>query len=601
MKNKKIISISSSISFLFLVFFVYKLHHVSLSNTYEPSFYTNIPYSYFIFLIISFSLFVFNCMNIEKYSKMYKITYWLLYLLLLFVLSSLWTIKYGRFYGIGDPYIHLIYIKNIISSGHVQIAQNFYPSLHIFVPMLTNTTNISFETLYTYLYPVIVCLFGMYILLLGKSVLSDNFTFLLVFTIVNPVILDTSGTLVPFQFASLSLPLMFYIYMKAEKKGYDPQLLTLLLIYGLFLVISHVQVAITYIIAVLFMHLAFLSLKKLRISEFKNDNRFILYLIYLGIILTSWIAYLYYLNKMAVSALSMIVDFLSGNVSIESIEQTKITFRSPVNFILKRIIVLSETFLVIVIIAFIMYKTIKYLRSNNRNIIPRNVYLCALSTYIVINGFLYVFMMKSISREFGIYGRFIYLASLVYPIYLTFGITEFLFLIKKPKSKQIAFLLIILFTVGLFTTGVLVKYPDPSLGYYSKYTTNNIITGIGWGHSNINLKSSKIMGGGDHFESLIIYLYGKANPYFRAMYGSTNGLLKFLGYNPKDYEHRGIHEKYIATGKIEYIYYEPLMKYFLANPKYAPSIVTVNKSELNKKENLIMIYDNQGMTIYKVQ
>jgi len=538
-------------------------------------------------------------MNTEK---MHKITHRLLYLLLLFVLSSLWIIKYGRFPGIGDPYIHLTYIKNIISSGHVQTAQNFYPNLHIFVSILTNITNVSSDTLYTYLYPVIVCLFGMYILLLGKSVLLDNFTFLLVFTIVNPIILDTSDILVPFNFALLFLPLIFYTYIEAENKGYNSQLLTLLLIYGLFLVISHVQVAIIYIIAVLFMHLTFLSLKKLRISEIKKDNRFILYLIYLGTILTSWIVYLYYLNKMAVSAFSMVVNLLSGNVSIESMEQTKITFRSPINFILKRSLLLSETFFVAIIIIFIMYRTVKSLRLNNWNINnKRYTDLSILSMHILINGFLYIFWMKSISREFGVHGRFIYAASLIYSIYLAFGVIEALSSIKKSKSKQIAFLLVVLFVISLFATGVLVKYPRPSLGYYSKYTTNNVIAGITWGYSNIDLENSKIMGGGDHFESLVIYLYGKASPYFRAMYGSTNGLLKFLGYNPEDYEHRGIHEKYIATGKIEYIYYEPLMKYFLANPKYASSIVTVDKSELNKKENLIMIYDNQGMTIYKVQ
>lgn len=590
-------------AFLFLALFVYVLYHIPPSSTYEPSFYTNIPSSYFMFLVVSFSLFAFNC-SLDKYLfKKYRIEVWLLYLLMIFVLSSLWIIKYGKFYGIGDPYIHLTEINTILCRGYIT-DQNIYPSIHTLVSILVNITSINVSILYMYLYLLVVCLFSVYILLLGKFILSDKYNpnFLFLFTIINPVILDIPGLLVPYLFASLFLPLIFYIFMKAELYGYKSQLSSLLLIYGLFLVMSHIQVAIIYIASILFMHLTFIFLKKLRTNEAKNDHTFTIYVIYLGIVIISWIVYIYYLNKITVSALTYVFNYLVGNDFTESMEQMKISFRSLDDFVLKRIIVLSETFIVIVIIAFIAYKIIKYLKSDNPNIITkRYVYLFTLSVYILVNGFFYVFMMKSISKEFGIYGRFIYLASLVYPIYLTFGITKFLSLIRKSKSKQIAFLLIILFIIGLFTIGVFVKYPDPSLGYYSKYTTNNVLTGIMWGHSNINLKSSKIMGGGDHFESLVIYLYGKANPYFKAMYGSTNGLLKFLGYNPKDYEHRGIHEKYIATGKIEYIYYEPLMKYFLANPKYAPSIVTVNKSELNKKENLIIIYDNQGMTIYKVQ
>jgi len=604
-------------AFFLLAFFVYILHNLPLSSTYEPSFYTGIPSRYFLFLSISFSLFAFSLWLSRNFSGKYKRQVLLLYImlyimLLIFVLSSLWIIKYGRFYGIGDPYIHLTEIRSILYEGHVNIDQNFYPSLHIFTAMLVEITNINASVLYMYLYPLVACLFGISILLLGKFVLSDNLDYLLLFTIINPIILDIGSSVVPYLFASLFLPLMFYIFIKGKKEGYKSRLFLLLLIYSLFLVISHLQVAIVYIISVLFMYLVLTFLEKqLRMNRTKNShdlspsivkNVFIIYIIYLGTVLSFWVIHAYYLSRIAVSASIKIFNFLIGNVSIESIEQTRISLRSPIDFILKRIILLSETFLVAIIVVFIIYKTIAHLRSNNRNIITNMyVYLFVLSIYIFVNGFLYVFMMKSISTEFGIHGRFIYLASLVYSVYLTYGIAKFLTLIRKPKSKQIISLLIMLLVVSFFIIGVLVKYPSPSLGYYSKYTTTNVITGTMWGYSHIDLESSKIMGGGDHFESLVIYLYGKDSAYFRAMYGSTNGLLKFLGYNPENYEHRGIHEKYIASGKIEYIYYEPLMEYFLANPKYASSIVTVNKSELNRKGNLIIIYDNLGMTVYKVQ
>lgn len=142
-------------AFFLLAFFVYILHNLPLSSTYEPSFYTGIPSRYFLFLSISFSLFAFSLWLSRNFSGKYKRQVLLLYImlyimLLIFVLSSLWIIKYGRFYGIGDPYIHLTEIRSILYEGHVNIDQNFYPSLHIFTAMLVEITNINASVLYMY-------------------------------------------------------------------------------------------------------------------------------------------------------------------------------------------------------------------------------------------------------------------------------------------------------------------------------------------------------------------------------------------------------------------------------------------------------------------
>ena len=574
---------------LLLCIFVYLL--ASRTQTgYETSFYTGLPIWYFLIITLSFTLFTVLLLFYtaeEKKSLILIVT-----LLFVFVIASAWIFKYGKPYGIGDIYIHLFHITKIEEIGYLS-RDNFYPITHILLVTLHSITTIDNYILITWSAPLLFPLFVIFVYLIGKEIFSRKVGWIAAFfVILSPFLMREQGALTPLILSYLFLYMGFLLLIKnLENTRFSSQILLLLFISSI-MVFVHLQTAILFSSTVLCFYFMWIFLKICFKIQTKINWWIMCIIIFTILLFFIWIFWVNpYARKLYIG---MLKTFYSSSSSPPSIEQRSVTIRPSEKFLVRRINIIITT----ILSAIILLYGLKNFKRNKFKNIPSSLFIVI---YLAMCTVFYFASTIFISKEFGISGRYVWMASLVYPILMGYALYRIIYHdVKCSNNKKliIRYSLIILFLSLLFFVSIMEMYPRPEQGYYSPYTTNNVFVGMKWGYAHMNHSNSKIMGGGDHFNALALYMFGEKD--YSMFRGSTNGLLKFLGYDPQNYEHRGLHEIYKPDNKTQYIYYEPLMSYFLANPKYAKSIVTVQQTELDTKRNLQKIYDSKDFCVYKL-
>lgn len=586
-------------SFLLIAISILTLNNVEISGGYEASFYENIPFTVFIGLALAYvlawlPLFLKN----ESHSENFTLTV-IFSSLYTFVITSLWLIKYHRFYGIGDVYVHLISTTEIINNGHVNADGMLYPALHMLLAVITQFTGSDLTTIYNLAYPVCSILFVLLTLIISLEITESRKIQQVILLIIplNPMIMDQIGVLVPYTLSAVLLLLNLYVFLKILKCK-EWRWTFLFILGGGIILISHIFIMIYYIFLIIGMliyaKVSCTNLRGLNFSglDFRQNKYFPLVVAFLLLISISWVIYV---STQALSILDGVKDVLMNVFNEQlSFEQTRISSRSPLNFLLKRVNLISQTALAAIISVSTLYLVIikrkqDYLLSN----------LMFLMVYFIISAFLFLFTKVFLSSEFGIYGRYVYLASMLYPVFLGFGVYGIFMHIREkihiPRYTAYLFFML-MFIYTLLSLSVI--YPSPSIDYYSSYTTENTLSGMKWGFTKLDVDTSKVMGGGDQIEDLGLYMFGKKA--YPMLYGSTNGMLEFIGLDHTLYEHRGFNMQYDPEGKKEYVFYESLMEYFLANPKYTDNIATVNKSNLEIRTELNKIYENCDFSVYNV-
>jgi len=617
--NKKNLEIKIFIIILLLLLctfiFVYLLKSVPIYG-YEPSFYLNIPIWYFLILMISFFFFTILLLYVY-YSDIngeIPVLFMIVAFVLTFVILSQWMIKHGSPYGIGDIYAHLGYVKQIYETGYLP-DRDIYPITHILLFFINLFTNINSYIVITWMEPLLSPLFIALSYCIGKELFNKKIGYISVlFAVLSPFIMDVGGVgvLVPFILSFFILPMQFFILIKIFKNK-KSQYKVLLLIISTAMIFIHLQAAILFFSALLFF-LILQALAKRFINKFslehtreilkytedttKIKNYLLMLMFIIFVLMLIWIFWLdSYAKNIFISILKTISKTISISHSRKSVQQTSITIRPFWYFVVRRINIIVTTFLTTCVTIFGLKVALKNLKRGKLKNISPNLFV---AVYFGICAVSYFMSTALFSHEFGISGRYIWAASLVYPPIIGYGFYKLISKMSLSNRRELIILSIIIFILcAFFFTSIMEKYPRTEQGYYSFYTTDNVFMGMKWGYTHMNHSNSKIMGGGDQFNALALYMFGREN--YEMFRGSTNGFLEFLGYSPADYRHRGTNEHYIPGHKSQFIYYEPLMAYYLANPKYAKSIVTVQQTELDTREDLQKIYDSKDFSTYNLR
>lgn len=567
-------------SFLSLAFFVGLICKLNVVG-YETSFYVGVPLWYYLFPVISLSIINYTFLLKNVYPRFLFI---LFSIFLSSIIPLLWNLKYGRFYGFGDIYVHLNTVKMIADSGHIS-NELIYPVLHIYVSIISILTESDPKLIFLGFNFIIFSLYiSLIYIICGHIFSTDCEVFMAtIFGILSPFVITSLSIITPFIFSEILLIFIFYIMLKINNENLI-QWHILILLFGFSIVTSHLMTGFL-LLSILISYCILNKLFRMDNNSFSslisNMRYYTNYMLLLSVFLFFWI---YLVNQEAQHLFDGMISTLHNSFFQKdlSIEQTSITTRSPIDFLFKRFNLITESTLVFLSCSCFFYDILKG-KSKYQEI-------TSLAVYIFICFLCYIFITRFASQEFGVSGRYISYAALLYPPFLTYLFTRII------KYKDKARYLTLIFIICLFFGSLIAQYPRSEFGYYNAYTTDNSVSGLEWGYAHLNWNNSKIMGGGDHFESLSLYLIGSETyPTFK---GSTNGLIDFLGGNSTLYEHRGVHDKYMVNDRRQYIYYEPLMSYFVANPKFASGVFSVREYTLSQNTILDEIYCNGAFTAY---
>src|SRR2546427_6647183 len=119
---------------------------IALSDTipsYEISPYDSIPITFWITTTIAYLAFSYVSIVAARRNSVAKILTGILGLTLLSVLlMALPALRYRTYYTQWDVWFHVGYASNIAQTGHVNLDENFYPSLHILWVNIAQATGI---------------------------------------------------------------------------------------------------------------------------------------------------------------------------------------------------------------------------------------------------------------------------------------------------------------------------------------------------------------------------------------------------------------------------------------------------------------------------
>lgn len=274
---------------------------ISISNTqhtqgYEISIYEVFPFYFWILLIIPFVLplitLIFETRNGNH--SLYLNTTIFGALLSLFILLSLPYFLGYPFYGEGDIYSMLGWIREILLTGHVDDS-NPYPGVHILIGALTSILAITPETISLYIRQFFVFIYVVFMFLLAKSLKCDSIEsyFVASFAIV-PVLgyWLIINYIMPSTDAFFLIPMFLFIIIKSRisNHGFSYSVLSipLLILFPFF----HLEAALF-----LFITLILLSvipkIKKIRLIRADKTDLFLLHK-----------------RDMSISALILLVGFL---------------------------------------------------------------------------------------------------------------------------------------------------------------------------------------------------------------------------------------------------------------------------------------------------
>jgi len=221
----------------------------SPATGYEPSIYTATPplvWGGLIFGVICGIGIIFHQLYTGKQEEN---RLWLVGLLLValsfITVLSMHVIRSYLLYGTGDSLTHLVYVRDLLSSGHVE-ARNLYPVAHIYAAELHQILSIDVTRLFGYIPIFFNALYIVFIYLFARSVFADKGQVILA-TLAGILVLTSLRVgfvyFCPNELADVILPLAFLLTLTRFSPRNSPQFATLLIFMILFFPVFHVMAA----------------------------------------------------------------------------------------------------------------------------------------------------------------------------------------------------------------------------------------------------------------------------------------------------------------------------------------------------------------------
>ena len=242
-ENGRLLKILLILAFIFIIFVLLIIAMTPPANGYETSIYNAYPSYLWVFLILA--NFLATLIIVQKIFYKEKSNLWML---------SLFAILFGNvtflllylfrgyvFYGgaNADLFSHIGWIKEIAQSGHV-FENNFYPIVHIFTIIISDTLGISIAQIIWFVQVIFSMLYIPFMLLLARTISSCKEQALLITAFSTPLIFSIFYlTIHPSFFSFIFLPLLLYLYHKRKKAQMEIKWSILIIILCLLIVFFH--------------------------------------------------------------------------------------------------------------------------------------------------------------------------------------------------------------------------------------------------------------------------------------------------------------------------------------------------------------------------
>ncbi|WP_455284403.1 hypothetical protein [[Eubacterium] cellulosolvens] len=462
---------------LFLALVALVLVYQPQVNGYEVSLYSMVPVPAWICLIGAFCLtagfFMFSALR----SRESKATTWLsiaaLYTISVIVLS-LGAVRYGPMYGLFDNWNYLGYSQDAKVTGHVDLALDFYPQLHILTLILSEASYVGLEQVYKIVMPFLFSLRVPLTYMLARLLLKDRFS-VVVATLLSAVN-DFVGVGVFATPFTLSLVLVLWILFAVLRRLRSLASWFLLLPLVLSLAPTHILVSLIVSVSLIISAL-FERVLGGRRSKRAIDHPSKLFTVALGIlVLICALGWLFYVTDIYATPVKMIFRAVTFTLTPQSAYlreswQQHPSLTDPVMFSrlwLSPAIKVALSLLAIVLIL--------------RNVLLKRrvgeLDLALLSGWIILLGLVYIFTEMFITGLAFSSERMIYAALMFLPIYAGYGMRMVL---RKVERYHAISVIGVVALVGLcFASGLFVMYPSPYIQSSSSQTTEQQIVGTSW-------------------------------------------------------------------------------------------------------------------------
>ena len=585
--SSRITKLISIIGFICTIqFLMYIRNAYNIPN--DISFYNNLSYLTYFLLLISFFIITISNYTNEKNGFFYY-NYLIFFLLNVIIVSQIWILKYNLMMGV-DWWFHLHSIVNCMNNQKIDLNQNFYPILTILISSISSITKIDPYSVYIY-FPIIhVFVFGLFAYLTIekfkeklKGSLPNAISLLIL--LINPIIIKDSY-LVPWTLNFIFLAM--YVYLSEKSKINNSTRYTFLLIICLIIITATHVIGAIYILLVSI--LMYISLKLADIL-YKNKglhDKVIIksnYILLICVILLTWIFIITgFRDHQLARVVEKVPEIIYGNASAQ---QTVISNKSLTNLLRTETNIICNTILAAISLLYILFEAYKVKDIKGIN------FKFSCIWYIFAGAILYFVTQFTLGKtDYNIIQvRYLYYTSIIYPILILYA--------YKKLSTNININILMWVLIGVFLISILSIYPKPEFGDIPQVITDSTYSGVDWGRENIVFnENSKILTGADYLIEYIIYK--NSSTAYPTMYGSTNGLLTYLNYDAHMYKHRQDDQVFAVTNTTNvYIYYYPLMRYYVAYSIKNNKIIGFEYKLFDTK-NVSKIYDSSGLTILKL-
>jgi len=218
-KNNRLLKIITILSFLLIIVSLILINRAQ-SVGYELSIYEST--SDFVWLSLMGSivggviLIVHQALIKNEENNWWRLGF-LILILCNFIILGLPAFKGYAFYShpLGDPLVHVAYIKDIVFSGYVD-SNNYYPITHILVRLIAELSSLQPIEIMMYFPNIFSIFFMISIYLLGTIVFSRKEQWLLSIAASAPFLFFYYNTSIyPVGLSTLLLPFVFYLFFKS--------------------------------------------------------------------------------------------------------------------------------------------------------------------------------------------------------------------------------------------------------------------------------------------------------------------------------------------------------------------------------------------------
>lgn len=384
---------------------------------------------------------------------------------------------------LGDPASHIMWIKNIISSGYLK-TDNFYPITHIYISEIFMVTSIDILSLSKYIPLLFGILYVLFMYLFASLVLPTNSQVILATLVSATFSHEYYLSLTPNHLSNLFLPLFIYIFIKYlyTKKVKWAFLNTILVImYPLFHPLPSLILMIFFISYSFSSKFDYLSNKSINWSRslFNLKSNLSLIIIVWSIF---WISHFEIWNQNILSIHETVVGAGSSYLS-DLIMQKNSADQYGYNImiqIIKRIGVAIFYFIVALI-------SLPVLLKNGEN---KQKYYYLLSSYIPLFIICLSIPLLYLSKMyFGPLRMITYIVIICSIIFGFLGnyILENTHRFNKNLYRYIIVFFFILTLLGTNINGILNLYPSPYITSQNLQTTKYEVEGMDWILHNRNL------------------------------------------------------------------------------------------------------------------